>query len=147
MNDKYEDIIFLPHHVSRTRPQMPASDRAAQFSPFAALTGHDAAIAETARLTDRRIELDESERSVLDLKQQLLSASIASRPEVSVTYFLPDRRKSGGCYVTVTGKLKRIDTDARTLTLADGTVIGTDDVIAIESPLFAAFMLGSEPLE
>lgn len=93
MKDPYEDIIHLPHHVSATRPQMPMSDRAAQFSPFAALTGYDAAIKETGRLTDERIELGEEVRDALNLKQQYLQDVIADQPKISITYFVPDKKK------------------------------------------------------
>lgn len=140
MNDKYDhqydDIINLLHHVSPTRPQMSMINRAAQFSPFAALTGYDAAIKETGRLTDSRIELLEDDRAELDRKQQLLSDSLSNHPEVSVTYFIPDERKAGGAYVTVTGIVKRLDDVQRTMTLTDGTVIPVDDIIDLESDLF-----------
>lgn len=96
MNDRYDDIIHLPHHISKTRPQMSMMDRAAQFSPFAALTGYDAAIKETGRLTDEKIELGEETKAVLDRKQSYLSDMISVQPEITVTYFLPDERKSGG---------------------------------------------------
>ena len=99
-NQQYNDIIDLPHHISTTRPRMSMLDRAAQFSPFAALTGYDAAIKETGRLTGQRIELTEECRAVLDRKQQVLLENLAEHPEVSVTYFVPDERKSGGAYVT-----------------------------------------------
>ena len=93
---QYEDIINLPHHVSTTRPQMPMSDRAAQFSPFAALTGYDAAIKETGRLTDTKIELDDEELHNLNLKFQFLVEHLEDEPEVAVTYFKADERKAGG---------------------------------------------------
>ena len=105
----YEDIINLPHHVSKTRPQMSMLDRAAQFSPFAALTGYDAAIKETGRLTDEKIELDEDTKAALDMKQAYLIEMIDEQPEITIIYFLPDARKVGGAYVTVTGNLKRFD--------------------------------------
>lgn len=120
MNDRYDDIIHLPHHVSKTRPQMSMMDRAAQFSPFAALTGYDAAIKETGRLTDEKIELGEETKAVLDRKQRYLSDMISVQPEITVTYFLPDERKSGGTYLSVTGKLKRIDEYERMMILTDG---------------------------
>lgn len=132
----YEDIVNLPHPVSRTHPQMSRADRAAQFSPFAALTGHDAAVRETARLTDRRIETAEDKRYELDLKLQLLIQLLPSRPEVTVTYFVPDTRKAGGAYVSVSGTLKRVDTRKRILLLQDGTEIPADDVLELESPVF-----------
>ena len=140
MNDKYDhqydDIIDLPHHVSATRPQMSMINRAAQFSPFAALTGYDAVIKETGRLTDRRIELSEDTRTDLDRKQQLLSDRLAEHPEVSVTYFIPDERKAGGAYVTVTGNVKKLDDLQRIMVLTDGTMIPLDEILELESDLF-----------
>lgn len=135
-NHQYDDIIDLPHHVSATRPRMSMIDRAAQFSPFAALTGYDAAIKETGRLTDERIELSEERRIVLDRKQQLLLDNLADRPEVSVTYFVPDERKSGGAYVTVTGQVKKVDEFERLLILTDGTKIPLDEILDMEGELF-----------
>lgn len=135
-NHEYDDIIDLPHHVSATRPRMSMIDRAAQFSPFAALTGYDAAIKETGRLTDERIELSEESRATLDRKQQLLMDNLADRPEVSLTYFVPDERKSGGAYVTVTGIVKKVDDYQRLLLLTDGTKIPLDDILDLESELF-----------
>ena len=135
-NHQYDDIINLPHYVSPTRPRMSMIDRAAQFSPFAALTGYDAAIKETGRLTDQRIELSEDSRAALDRKQQLLVESLADHPEVSVTYFIPDERKSGGAYVTVTGIVKKVDDYQRLLLLTDGTKIPLDDILDLESELF-----------
>ena len=136
-NHYYDDIIDLPHHVSATRPRMSMIDRAAQFSPFAALTGYDAAIKETGRLTDRRIELSEESCAALDRKQQLLLENLADQPEVSVTYFVPDERKSGGAYVTVTGIVKKVDDYQRLLLLTDGTKIPLDEILDMESELFS----------
>ena len=135
-NHQYDDIIDLPHHVSATRPRMSMIDRAAQFSPFAALTGYDAAIKETGRLTARRIDLTEDSRAALDRKQQLLLDNLADHPEVSVTYFIPDERKSGGAYITVTGIVKKVDDYQRLLLLTDGTKIPLDDILDMESELF-----------
>ena len=135
-NHQYDDIIDLPHHVSATRPRMSMIDRAAQFSPFAALTGYDAAIKETGRLTDERIDLSEESRAALDRKQQLLLDNLADRPEVSVTYFVPDERKAGGAYVTVTGRVKKVDDYQRLLLLTDGTKIPLDEILDMESELF-----------
>ena len=137
-NHQYDDIINLPHHVSATRPRMPMIDRAAQFSPFAALTVYDAAIKETGRLTDQRIELTEDSRAVLDRKQQLLVDNLADHPEVSVTYFVPDERKAGGAYITVTGRVKKIDDYQRLLLLTDGTKIPLGEIIDMESELFCS---------
>ena len=138
--DNYSDIIALPHHVSKTRPQMSMQDRAAQFSPFAALTGYDAAINETGRLTDERIELGEETRAALDRKQQYLMDMISDQPEIAVTYFVPDERKSGGAYVTVTGNLKRIDEYERLMLMTNGTKIPLDDIMDIESDLFKGIL-------
>ena len=126
---EYDDIIDLPRPKSKHEP-MPMSDRAAQFSPFAALTGYGDAIDETARLTDRRIELSEEERAELDYKQQYLATLDA--PTVTVTYFVPDERKSGGAYVTHTGVLKRIDELERMMVFEDGTGVAVDEVVGIE---------------
>nr|DAJ90157.1 MAG TPA: YolD-like protein [Caudoviricetes sp.] len=135
-NHKYDDIIGLPHHVSATRPRMSMIDRAAQFSPFQALTGYGAAIQETGRLTDRKIELSEDERIVLDMKQQILLDNIRECPDVSITYFIPDERKAGGSYVTVTGNVKKIDDYQRLLILTDRAQIPLDEIVDIESELF-----------
>ena len=132
----YEDILNLPHHVSKTRPQMSMLDRAAQCSPFAALTGYDDAIKETGRLTDEKIEMDEDRKAALDMKQAYLIEMIDEQPEISITYFLPDTKKSGGAYVTVTGNLKRFDEYERLLILTDGKKIPMDDIADIESDLF-----------
>ena len=132
----YEDILNLPHHVSKTRPQMSMLDRAAQFSPFAALTGYDDAIKETGRLTDEKIEMDEDRKAALDMKQAYLIEMIDEQPEISITYFLPDAKKSGGAYVTVTGNLKRFDEYERLLILTDCNKIPMDDIADIESDLF-----------
>ena len=132
----YEDILNLPHHVSKTRPQMSMLDRVAQFSPFAALTGYDDAIKETGRLTDEKIEMDEDRKAALDMKQAYLIEMIDEQPEISITYFLPDTKKSGGAYVTVTGNLKRFDEYERLLILTDGKKIPMDDIADIESDLF-----------
>ena len=126
MNRKYNEIMGLPHHVSKTRPQMPMSDRAAQFAPFAALTGYDAAIKETGRLTDERIELDVEALSTLDMKYQLLMEAHDDAPEVTITYFQPDERKAGGKYVSAVGAVKKIDDFERRITMQDGAKIPMD---------------------
>ena len=130
-NRKYAGIMNLPHHVSPTRPQMPISDRAAQFSPFAALTGYAGVIRETARLTDRKIEL-----TALNERYQLLLSVLDAEPEVEITYFVPDERKSGGAYRTVSGVVKKADEFARRLTLTDGTVIPMEDVLMLDGAIF-----------
>ena len=128
MNNRYDEIMELPHHVSKKRPQMPLSDRAAQFAPFAALTGYDSAIKETGRLTDERIELDEEALTALDRKYQLLMDTLDDAPEVTITYFQPDERKAGGQYVSATGTVKKVDTFGRRILLQDGTRIPLDSV-------------------
>ena len=138
MNGKYDKIMGLPHHVSKTRPQMPMSDRAAQFAPFAALTGYDAAIKETGRLTDERIELDVEALSALDMKYQLLMEALDEAPEVTITYFQPDERKAGGKYVSATGAVKKVDDFERRITMRDGTRIPMDDVLSIDGELFSS---------
>ena len=135
---KYDDIFYLPHYQSPHRAHMPLYDRAAQFAPFAALTGYGAAIHETARLTESRIELTESEKTDLDLRLQMLTEHLSDRPEVTVTYFLPDERKDGGAYVEHTGIVKKLDTYERLIVMKDGTLIPIDDICHIESPLFRA---------
>ena len=136
-NSKYNEIMSLPHHVSKTHPQMPMSDRAAQFSPFAALTGYDSAIRETGRLTDERIELDEEALMALNMRYQLLMDSLKESPEGRITYFKPDERKSGGAYLTVSGIVKKVDDYERMITMRDGVVIPLDDVLMIEGELFS----------
>ena len=128
MNNRYDEIMGLPHHVSKTRPQMPLSDRAAQFAPFAALTGYDSAIKETGRLTDERIELGEEALTALDRKYRLLMDTLDDAPEVTIIYFQPDERKAGGQYVSATGTVKKVDTFGRRILLQDGTRIPLDSV-------------------
>ena len=129
---KYDDIIDLPHHVSRKHPQMPLWDRAAQFAPFAALTGHEAAIKETARLTEEEIELDENSKELLDLRLQQLQAHLSEHPSVTVTYFKPDEKKSGGAYETVTGKVKKVDGYTGELVFTDGRRVELKSVVELE---------------
>lgn len=129
---RYDDIIHLPHHQSATRPHMPPADRAAQFSPFAALTGYEAVISETARLTDRQVEPDEDTKEAITRTLQAVMEHIRERPEITVTWFRPDGKKDGGAYVTVTGAVKRIDEYGRIILMADGTRIPIDDVTALQ---------------
>ena len=136
--EQYKDIIDIPHHVSKTRPQMPMSDRAAQFAPFAALTGYDAAIKETGRLTDERIELDEEALTALDMKYQLLMDAFDDAPEVTITYFQPDERKAGGKYITATGAVKKVDDFEWQITMQDGVKIPMDNVLSIDGKLFSS---------
>ena len=138
---RYDDIINLPHHVSPTRQRMSMLDRAAQFAPFAALTGYEAAVGETARLTAERRELDAQEAEELNRRlaalianlpdRPALIANLPDRPEATIEYFVPDDRKSGGAYVTVTGRVRHISVPEKTLVMEDGTVIGFEDIAAI----------------
>lgn len=134
MSGNYEDILYLPHHVSGTRRQMSMTDRAAQFSPFAALTGYDAAIRETARLTDSSVDLEGDEKAVLNGRLQLLSRYLDREPRITVTYFVPDRRKSGGAYETVEGRVRKKDPLEQALFLEDGTRIPFDRIRYLEEP-------------
>lgn len=136
MSGEYEDIIHLPHHVSSKRPPMPMSDRAAQFSPFAALTGYDDAIRETGRLTEQKIQLDEEVLAILDEKFHVLQEHLDEYPEIQFTYFKLDERKAGGTYITVLGIVKKIQEYERQLILEDGNVIPIDDILEMESPIF-----------
>ena len=129
---RYDDIIQLSRPVSKKRSPMSNFDRAAQFSPFAALTGYDAVIAETGRLTDTQIELDEGGKALLDEKLQTIREHLAQQPKVKLTVFCPDSRKSGGAYETVTGNVKKIDPVARILVLTGGEVISIDRIYGIE---------------
>lgn len=130
MSGKYDDIINLPHPTSARHPRMPMADRAAQFSPFAALAGHGAAIEETARLTDQKVELTEEGKALLDEKLRLL---LETGGEGVFTYFLPDERKDGGAYITTTGKVKKIDPLEGRVILKDGTAIPIEDILEIEA--------------
>ena len=133
MSEPYDDIIDLPHHVSNRHPPMPVSDRAAQFAPFAALTGYDAALRETARLTDRKAEQTEEAKALLNQKQQLLLHFAQQHPKITVIYFKPDLLKSGGTYVSVSGQFHSIDPLKRLLFLADKTRIPLDDILDLDS--------------
>lgn len=136
MNRNYDDILALPHPVSNTHPPMPLIDRAAQFSPFAALTGFDAAVLEAARLTERRPELDDSRKEQLNACLQMLKQHIRERPQAEICYFLPDERKAGGSFVTVSGRVKKVDDLACRVIMADGRGIPMVDIIGIDSELF-----------
>ena len=134
--DKYAHIIDMPHHVSKVRPQMTMYQRAAQFAPFAALTGHSAAISETARLTDKVIELSESECEVLNQKITLLLAHLDEHPYVCITYFVPDPQKEGGKYTTHSGSIKSWDEYEQRITFDDDTQVKANEIIDIKGELF-----------
>jgi hypothetical protein len=132
MKEDYSDIINMPHHVSRNHPQMPMEARAAQFAPFAALTGYDAVIHETARLTDRQVELEEYDNERLNRKFAELMVNLDNHPEITVFYFLSDERKAGGSYITASGTVKKIDTYEHLLWMDDGTKIPIADIVDID---------------
>ena len=131
MTSRYDDIINLPHHVSPTRQRMSMHDRAAQFAPFAALVGYDEAVAETARLTESRSELDKQEQWAINERLAYIADYIPEQPEVRIKYFVPDERKSGGAIVVTSGKVKKISATNGTIVMADGCVIPITDVIDI----------------
>ena len=137
MNDKhkYDDIINLPHHISKTRPHMLLIDRAAQFSSFAALSGHKEAIKETERITDEKLELSEDTKEILSEKLTKLKNCINEYPEIEITYFIPDTKKAGGSYNTIRGKIKKYDEYNRVLILDNNTVIHFDYIynVSIEN--------------
>ena len=136
MTREYDDIINLPHHFSTTHPHMTVIDRAAQFSPFAALTGYDAAIKETAALTDERVELDQYMKDVLNDRLQIIAERIKEHPEIVITYFQPDTKKNGGAYVTAISMAKKIDKYERVVVMLDGTAIPIDEIISIDGQIF-----------
>ncbi len=131
MKTPYDDIIHLPHHVSQNHPQMPLRERAAQFAPFAALTGYEAAVGETARLTAKRRELDAQEAAELNRRLADLAARLKDRPKVTIEYFVPDERKAGGAYVTVTGVVRNISVSERLLVMEYGTAIPLEDIDSV----------------
>lgn len=134
---QYDDIINLPHHVSTVHTHMSLHDRAAQFLPFAALTGYEDAIQETGRLTEERISLSESEIESLNERLHILSEEQHGHPKISVTYFVPDERKAGGAYETSEGCIKRIDEYRRLLVMTDGQQIAMEDIIELDGEIFS----------
>lgn len=136
MNDadihKYDDIINLPHHVSSTRPHMSIEERAAQFSPFAALTGHEDAVKETARQTEREIILDENELEILDEKLKAILSDKSDNKNIKVVYYVPDENKNGGKYVECSGRVKKMDEYRHVLVMEDGTEINVGRIADIQ---------------
>lgn len=137
MSGNYDDLLSLPHHTSKTRPRMSRHDRAAQFAPFAALTGYEAVVKEAARLTDERPELTEDEVAELDARLRLAMELDA---EVTVTWFRPDTKKSGGSYVSSTGHVKKADELKRAIIMQDGSEVPIDGIAAIQSPIFSVML-------
>lgn len=132
----YDDIINLPHHVSKKHPQMSIMSRSAQFAPFAALTGYDEAVKETARLTDKRLEIDEGLKNILNNKLQYILENKSLQPEITFTYFVYDNKKSGGKYIEKTGVVKKIDLNEKYIMLKDKTKISIDEIINITGDIF-----------
>ncbi len=135
---KYADIIDLPHHQSDTRPKMSNYDRAAQFSPFAALTGHADAIKETARITDEYNEPSEEMKAIMNEEILFLMEQLDTQPEITITYFKPDEKKSGGAYITITGVVKKIKTYERQIQMTTGDLIPIDMIFDIGGDLFGS---------
>ena len=133
---KYDDIIHLPHHVSVKHPQMALLDRAAQFSPFAALTGHEDSIRETARRTEDFLELDEDKKEQIDEKMRCLLEHFTEKPEITLTYFVPDEKKDGGAYVTHCGRVRKIDTCHHRLIFEDRTEVPLQFIFEIDGEIF-----------
>lgn len=132
-NRQYDDILYLPHPVSAAHPPMPVAERAAQFSPFAALTGYEDAIEETERMTQERPELTEEEKAALDEKLRALLADAGGPPQAKITLFVPDERKEGGAYVTYTGTVRKVDAAERLIRLEDGRTVPMDEILEIEA--------------
>lgn len=132
---RYDDIINLPHHVSKTRKPMPMINRAAQFAPFAALTGHDEAIAETARQTTPKEILSSDEQKKLSERLACAIENLAEKSRLTIVCFFPDDIKEGGRYVTLTGVIKKYDEYERTITLEDGIVLHIGNIISIDGEL------------
>ena len=135
--NKYADIIDLPHHQSDTRPKMSNYDRAAQFSPFAALTGHADSIKETARLTDEYSEPSEEMKAIMNEKILFLMEQLENQPEITITFFKPDEKKQGGAYITITGVVKKIKTYERQIQMTTGDLIPIDMIFGIEGEIFS----------
>ena len=137
---EYSDIIDLPHHVSPNRRRMSNIERGAQFSPFAALTGYEAAVSEAGRITDEKRELSDDMKTVIDIRLQFICEHISDTPYVSITYFLPDKRKEGGEYVSVKGFVKQVDGYERCIVLSDGKKIPIESVREIDGDIFNNFV-------
>ena len=131
-NEKYKDIIALPHPTSKYHTRMSMVERAAQFSPFAALTGHSDAIKETARLTDKRIVLDESRIAELDYKLQIIADKIDEHPEITITFFKEDGLKDGGIYIDMAGRVREIDKYRKIIVMMNDTNIKFEDIVEIK---------------
>lgn len=130
--DAYEDILHLPYPIELRHPRMSRANRAAQFAPFSALTGYDAVVSESARLTVPRIELDEDEKAVLDRKLQLLRHRLPDAPKVSLRYFVPDERKEGGSYEICSGSVVKFDSYPARLVFSTGACVPISEILCLE---------------
>lgn len=145
--NKYHKILGEPRHQSSAYPPMSLWDRAAQFAPFSALSGHREGVREVARTTQPKIELSEDAMALLDGKIQMVRGMQGEHPEVSFTYFVPDQRKCGGAYVTTVGRVKKIDSLQNRICLMDGKKIPLDEIVAIEGEIFSEIGESDESLE
>lgn len=137
----YDDIINLPHHESSRHARMSRLDRAAQFAPFAALTGHNEAVKETARLTEEKIELDENAKAFLDRQLQMIIERLEDNPKITITYFVFDEKKEGGRYESYSGYVKKVDEFAHRIIMTEGKRIPIEDIVKIEGDIFLAMEL------
>ena len=128
---KYDDIINMSHHISKKHPRMSLENRSAQFAPFAALTGYEDEVEETARITDKRIEITDEIKSKINMKLQIIQETIKTNPKVTITYFISDNKKEGGSYKTVTSNVLKIDQYKKLVVLKDNTKIFISDIINI----------------
>ena len=133
---KYNDIINLPHHVSKKHPQLSKASYAAQFSPFAALTGYEGIVSEAARFNNERVELGDKEKDILNAKLQIIGEHIKEHPELELTYFQKDKKKTGGAYLKKTAQIKRIDDLKRIMYFTDGTNLPMDDITDMQGEIF-----------
>ena len=138
----YEDIVNLPRHISKVHPQATMADRAARFSPFAAISGYEDMVKEAARVTEERIDITDATKELLNEKLNMIVEFLDEEPGVTITYFEPDKKKDGGAYISITGTVKRIDEYERIVLMSDDKKIRIDEIYAIESDLF--YSLGLE---
>ena len=138
----YKDIVNLPRHISKVHPQATMADRAARFSPFAAISGYEDMVKEVARVTEERIDITDATKELLNEKMNMIIEFLDEQPEVTITYFEPDKKKDGGAYVSITGTVKRIDEYERIVLMSNDKKIRIDEIYAIESDLF--YSLGLE---
>ena len=135
MTNKYDEIINLPHHISKKHPQLGVDSYAAQFSPFAALTGYEEIVSETSRATEEKTELDNDAKLRLSEKLSVVLENSDKAPVVTITYFVPDKKKTGGKYTVIEGTVKKYDAYEKTILLSDGTKIQLDDLYDISGDI------------